>query len=119
MAKAFKKGREKAMKMTVKEFVKLWEDGTHNDVDVYDNVCEELGIAFCGSVKLTSEGKKEFSDVLEYEIDVDEDECYAIIDIDDEEGIWQKKLKRAKQFFYSVAGYCNDENYNKWFKEVA
>ena len=25
------------------------------DVDVYDNVCEELAIAFCGATKLTEE----------------------------------------------------------------
>lgn len=35
------------------------------DIDVYDDVCEELGIAFCGPVELTDDGAHEFADVLE------------------------------------------------------
>ena len=27
------------MKITVREFIELWADGTHDDIDVYDNVC--------------------------------------------------------------------------------
>ena len=104
--------------MKVKEFIEMWSDGTHSDVDVYDDVCDEIGIAYCGEIKLTKEGKKEFKDVLDYEIDPDEEHCIAIIHVDDEEGIWQKKLKKAKQFFYSAAGYCADEDYQKWFAEA-
>lgn len=104
--------------MKVKEFIEMWADGTHNDVDVYDDVCEEIGIAYCGEIKLTKEGKEEFEDVLDYEIDPDEENYIAIIHVDDEEGIWQKKLKKAKQFFYSAAGYCADEDYQKWFAEA-
>lgn len=104
--------------MKVKEFIEMWADGTHSDVDVYDDVCEEIGIAYCGGIKLTKKGKEEFEDVLDYEIDPDEENYIAIIHVDDEEGIWQKKLKKAKQFFYSAAGYCADEDYQKWFVEV-
>lgn len=104
--------------MKVREFIEMWADGTHNDVDVYDDVCEEIGIAYCGEIKLTEEGKKEFEEVLDYDIDVDEESNVAVIHVDDKEGIWQKKLKKAKQFFYSAAGYCADEDYQKWFVEV-
>ena len=104
--------------MKIKEFINLWADGEHDDVDVYDNVCEELGIAFCGGYTLTEEGTEHFKDALELEIDVIERDCIAIVDVDDEEGIWQKKLKKAKEFFYSIAGYCNDENFEKWFVEA-
>lgn len=38
------------------------------DIDVYDDVCEELGIAFCGPLTLTEAGQEKFSEVLEYEI---------------------------------------------------
>ena len=104
--------------MKVSEFVKLWSDGSHNDIDVYDNVCEEIAIAYCGGYTLTEEGTEHFKDALEMEIDVIERDCIAIVDVDDEEGIWQKKLKKAKEFFYSIAGYCSDNNFDKWFVEA-
>ena len=102
--------------MKIKEFINLWADGAHDDIDVYDDVCEELGIAYCGGYKLTKEGEKEFKEVLEYDILVDDD--VAIVHVDDEEGIWQKKLKNAKRFFYAAAGYCNCDDYDRWFVEV-
>lgn len=104
--------------MKVREFVKEWENEIHDDIDVWDNVCEELGIAYCTGTKLTKEGEEYFKEVLDYDIDVDEDYCTAIIDIDDEEGIWQKKLRKAKEFFYSAAGYCAESDYDKWFAEA-
>lgn len=97
--------------MRVGEFIKM-----EICVDVYDNVCEELGIAFDGPAKLTAEGKREFADVLEYEIDVDEYYGTAVVDIDGPD--WKSKLKQAKRFFYGFAGYCSDEDWNRWFKEV-
>ena len=99
--------------MKVKDFIKI-----EQDVDVFDNVCEELAIAFCGAIKLTKEGKKKFADVLEYDIDVRKSFLadVAVIDIDYDD--WKDRLKKAKEFFYSVAGYCSEENYDKWFVEV-
>lgn len=99
--------------MKVKDFIKI-----EQDVDVFDNVCEELAIAFCGAIKLTKEGKKKFADVLEYDIDVRKSFLadVAVIDIDYDD--WKDRLKKAKEFFYSVAGYCSEENYDKWFIEV-
>ena len=99
--------------MKVKDFIKI-----EQDIDVFDNVCEELAIAFCGAIKLTKEGKKKFADVLEYDIDVRKSFLadVAVIDIDYDD--WKDRLKKAKEFFYSVAGYCSEENYDKWFIEV-
>lgn len=99
--------------MKVKDFIKI-----EQDVDVFDNVCEELAIAFCGAIKLTKEGKKKFADVLEYDIDVRKSFLadVAVIDIDYDD--WKDRLKKAKEFFYSVAGYCSEENYDKWFIEA-
>lgn len=105
--------------MKVREFIKEWEnEEEHNDIDVYDNVCEELGICYCVGTKLTKEGEEHFKEVLDYDIDVHEEYCNAVIDVDDEEGIWQKKLKKAKEFFYSAAGYCDESDYDKWFAEA-
>ena len=86
------------------------------DIDVYDNVVEELGIAFCGAMELTDEGKEKFADVLEYDIEINEDYGVAIVDIDYDD--WEDRLKKAKRLFYSLAGYCSEENYNRWFIEM-
>lgn len=102
--------------MKVRDFVKEWENESHNDVDVYDNVCEEIGIAYCSGTKLTEAGEERFKDVLDLDIDVHEDHCYALIDVDDEEGVWQKKLRKAKEFFYSAAGYCAYDDWDVWFE---
>lgn len=91
------------------------------DIDVYDNVCEELAIAFCGATRLTEEGKKHFANVLEYDVKILEDSFFgkvAIVDVDDKEGIWQKKLEGAKELFYSLAGYCPLTDYERWFVDV-
>ena len=107
------------MFMKVRDFIKEWADESHYDVDVYDNVCEEIGIAYCaGSPVLTKDGEEHFKDVLDYDIKVDENCCIAIIDVDGEEGVWQKKLKKAKEFFYAQAGYCAWDDYEKWFAET-
>ena len=96
--------------MKVKDLLKM-----EIDVDVYDNVCEELAIAFCGPMSLTEEGKREFSDVLEYEVDYDENYNVAIVDVDMPD--WKTRLRKAKDLFYGMAGYCADEDYEKWFIE--
>lgn len=87
------------------------------DIDVYDNVCESLAIAYCGAIALTSEGQKRFADVLDLTVNIDKNNCVAIIDVDDAEGVWQKKLKGAKELFYALAGYCSTTDYDTWFIE--
>lgn len=91
------------------------------DVDVYDNVCEELAIAFCGATKLTEEGREHFANVLEYDVNILENSFLgqvAIVDVDDKEGVWQKKLEGAKELFYSLAGYCSSTDYDRWFVDA-
>ena len=86
------------------------------DVDVYDNVCEEIGIAFCGLIKMKKKGKERFADVLDYDVDYNEHYNVAIVDIDTDD--WKSRLKKAKELFYALAGYCADEDWDKWFVEV-
>ena len=93
------------MKTTVKELLKM-----EIDVDVYDDVCEKLGIAFCGPCKLTKEGEDEFKDILDLEVDLIEDRRYGgyecgVVNVDDEDGIWQKKLEKGKRVFDVLAGF--------------
>ena len=96
--------------MKVKELL-----GMEICVDVHDNVCEKLAVAFEGPIKLTKDGREKFAEVLEYEVDVDVDYGTAIVDVDDIVGVWEDKIKNASQLFYSLAGYCSSEDWDKWF----
>lgn len=102
--------------MKVRDFIKL-----DNDIDVYDDVCEEIAIAFCGAQELTEEGEKHFAEVLDYdmELDLSGELVTAVVHVDDEdEKVWNRKLRKAKEFFYGAAGYIEDSKYRKWFKEA-
>lgn len=98
--------------MKIIDFIKL-----NADIDVYDDVCEELAICFCGPMMLTDEGKEHFADVLDYDIDVDLRPCASAVVHIDGDG-WKKRLRKAEEFFNSAAGYCADEDYQKWFKDI-
>ena len=101
--------------MKVKDLIK-----EEIDVDVYDNVCEELAIAFCGSVELTEYGEKHFYTALNLDVELDENNGVAIVNVETENGKpWESNLRKAQEFFYSCAGYCSDEKYNKYFKSNA
>ena len=96
-----------------------------NDMDVYDNVCESLAIAFCNpfdddeahdwSEYLTERGMKQFADVLDYPMEIIFGNAIVCVD-DSDDKVWKTRLKRAKRFFESAAGYCSCEDYNKWFR---
>lgn len=103
----------KMKEMKVADFIAVKD----YDVDVYDNVCESLAICACLPIKLTRAGKREFADVMEMTINADFDGGIAVVDVDDVEGVWQGKLKRAKMFFYAAAGYVADDDYQKWFRD--
>ena len=97
--------------MKVKDLLK-----EHICVDVYDDVCEELAIAFVGPAELTEEGKEYFADVLELEADLCE--AVAILKIDDpDDKVWEARLSRSKELFEGLAGYCAESQYKRWFKE--
>ena len=93
------------------------------DIDVYDDVCEELGIAFCGPQLLTEEGEKEFADIMDYPVKINPHSYggfpAAIVLIDDpDEAVWTERLEKAKRFFESAAGYCPCDDYDRWFKDA-
>ena len=88
------------------------------DIDVYDDVCEALGIAFCGPQPLTPDGEKEFAEIMDYEIQINPHSYgnlpAAILCIDGLED-WEDRLRKAKRFFYAAAGYCICEYYDRMF----
>lgn len=90
------------------------------DIDVYDNVCDDIGIAFCGPMELTEAGKEHFEEVLDYPVTLRKysGDIVAIVIVDNPGKGWEKRLNKAKDFFYSLAGYCDCDDYDKWFREV-
>jgi len=99
--------------MKVRDFIKL-----NADIDVYDDVCEELAIAFCGPMMLTEAGEKHFKEVLDYDIELDLSGSIktAAVKIDGDDGNgWKRRLRKAEEFFFDLAGYCANEDYCKWF----
>lgn len=89
-------------------------------IDVYDDVCEELAIAFDGPQPLTDEGKEHFAEVLGYDVKLHYNgaETVAIVNVDAPGDEWEQHLEKAREFFEAAAGYCSVEDYNKWFKEA-
>lgn len=92
------------------------------DIDVYDDVCEELAIAFCGPQALTKAGEKKFADIMDYPVQINPHSYgnlpAAIILIDDpDDEVWKRRLRKAKEFFDSAAGYCACSDYDRWFKD--
>lgn len=101
--------------MTVKDLLTM-----EVDIDVYDNVCDDIGIAFCGPMKLTKSGQRKFASVLKLGVTLRNynGDVVAIVDVDDPDNEeMERKLEKAKELFYSFAGYCSCEDYDKWFEE--
>ena len=87
------------------------------DIDVYDDDSDGIGIAFCGPVGLTDEGRKEWRDILYYKVSfVDETIAgdIAVVKIPDDVD-YDEKLDRCSEFFGALAGYCSQEDWDKWF----
>ena len=92
--------------MKVKDFLHL-----DIDVDVYDDVAEELCIAFVGPLSLKEEGKKHFAKVLELNVEVANTADRAVISAGNEEN-----LGLLQELFNSAAGYCSAAQWAKWFR---
>lgn len=92
------------------------------DVDVYDNVCDDIGIAFCGPMVITDLGKEKFKTALNLECELITRNGYTECTVNVESGLhpdaWKANLKEAKQFFYAIAGYCSADDYDLWFEII-
>lgn len=102
------------MKMKIDEF--LCEP---IDIDVIDDVTDDLWIAFCGPMRLTDEGAKEFESVLDLDIMVyhrwrGDVACVCLDGLDN----WEELEKKCIEFFEAMAGYCTVEEWDKWFIDV-
>lgn len=96
--------------MTVKEFMENY-DG--QDIDVYGDYTDELAVAYCGA-QLTPAGEKEFAAALSLPITI-ENSPLPSATVHIENGRQEKLVKRL---FTWAAGYCSQNTFDKFFKEV-
>ena len=91
------------------------------DIDVYNDVIDDMGIALCGPTKLTEKGEQEFKEVLDLPVEIiDPDTPYqtVMVKIDDPyEEVWKRRRRILNKFLRSAAGYVDEELYNEWFEE--
>lgn len=82
------------------------------DIDVYDDVCEVLGIAYCGPYCLTDAGEQEFKNVLDLDVSMSGGGYpTAIVNCKDSVLL----AEEAAELFDSLAGFCKAEDFDKWF----
>ena len=90
------------------------------DIDVFDDYTEEVGICFCGPIRLTTEGKEHFKEVLDYKVVVYIDNALdtkeAVIQINEYDDA-DDRVDKSVEFFNAMAGYCSDSDYKKWVEE--
>lgn len=99
------------MKTTLKDLlhaINILGDDRDVTVDGVDT------IAVCPPVKITPEGQKHFQEALEATVQVEykEDSHWGTYVSNEDEEIDQK----AWHFLASLAGYCDEDEYNKWFE---
>ena len=99
------------MKTTVREFLK-----EEIDIDVVDDIEDSLWIAFCGPMELTEEGEKYFADVLDLDVFPYWQGDRAVVRLEGHKD-WKRLLRKVKELFESLAGYCSEDDWDRWFKE--
>ena len=92
--------------MKVKDLLKM-----DVDIDVCDDYDERCYIAFCGPQELKPAGKKQFKNALNADVDMHKYIAWIHAETDTE-------ADDLYDFFYSMAGYCADSDYKKWFVEA-
>ena len=86
------------------------------DIDVYQDCLDLDGVAFDGAF-LTEEGKQKWASVLDLEIEGGHCWGYPCIWVKVDGLPNDTKLaKKVNELFWAAAGYCTEEEWNKWFK---
>ena len=95
--------------MTVKDLLSM-----DVDIDVYNDY-DDFGIAFCGPMGLTEDGKKQFGKALDLSMTLrGGGDIVAIVHADNDE-----EAEAASDLFYALAGFCSYRDYDRWFIEEA
>ena len=96
-------------------FTDEWYD-EYGDIDVYQDCIDLDGVAFCGAT-LTEAGKKHFESVLDLEVEKGKCWGYPCIWVKvDGQPDDEMLAEMVMELFWACAGYCTEEEWNKWFK---
>ena len=95
----------------------------NNDIDVYNNITDDEGVCYCPPIKFTKEGEETFKWTLDniflkvYWKTEETEYPFAVVICDDDEEhySWRYKQKKAFELLYALAGYCNANDFDKWF----
>jgi len=103
--------------MKIKDFIKQ-----EIDIDVCDDYDESCYIAFVGPVELTDEGKQEFADVMDCDVEIVPD---CAVGVENDKPVFydnaivhaesDAQVRALVRFFNATAGYCSESDYDKWF----
>ena len=106
----------------MKSIVKTVRDliGQAVDVDVIDDYTEELYIAYCGPYKLYPEAEERFKLALDLPVlwhygrpGATDEWVEVLIDGQPDE---DKALANAIELFEALAGYCSEQDFDRWFE---
>lgn len=94
---------------------KFYEE--HGDIDVYQDCLDIDGIAYCGN-KLTKQGKAHYKHLLNLNCKIGKAWGYPCVWVlVNGEQNDEQLAKDVMGMFYDMAGYCTEEEYDKWFVE--
>ena len=95
------------------------------DIDVVDDIDESVYVAMSGPIRLTAVGEATFAALMPVRVEIvrgrDHMDDVAIIQIDGSCGDGEETreaalLKMAYELFWGHAGYCSEEQYERWFR---
>lgn len=93
--------------MTVKGLLQI----PYVSVDVCDDYDERCYIAYESGYELTDAGMKRFAGALDVPIYKICNDCITL------HCPTREEAQACKELFYSIAGFCSEKNFDKWFEE--
>lgn len=88
------------------------------DVDVVNDTIDGYFCALCRPIQLTEAGEIHFEIALNLIVKYESENNVIMICVDDsDEKTWKKNYRAAREFFEAAAGYCREEDYDRWFKD--
>ena len=100
--------------MTLKELLTPDTWNVYGDMDVINDTTDSVFPAWCGT-GFTPEGEKEFSAVLALDAEIVDHWMGTVLCVNFGDAYGSGIYKAAKRMFWAMAGYCSEEEYNRWF----
>lgn len=91
--------------------------GTDVDIDTYNDITDEGGMAFVGPIYLAEDGEKEFGCLMDLNVRVSLGNV-AIVDMPTgPQSQTAKCMTALRTFLVCAAGYCPQSTYDRFFRE--